>query len=645
MKLSFVSRLISFVIVFALMLSAVVAVWGWYQLDKPYQITQEFKQYRNVFDIDTRILLERYLASGQANLLQDAENQLNAMKTKTFDWLSESDNTAIQSGIDALQSEVQQVRSAGKLSANPQTLLMNNERERNGDLLSLNRYAEKAQSTPAWQIADFLQKLVELEHSLNQISLYRQRYLETQDKAIEKTLLDENQHFAELVKQLEAMPRFGIYTEVDEEALIPQEPDEIGELSIGSLHSLTQRYEKELRNTQTMQQQVMASREDLNQEMLAFQAMLADYESKISQIKADITQRLQWLVLLALVFIIPALCLQFVMQNRLMRFLLKLDGFFKAMLAGHYQQSLTSELAFSETNSVVEAALHLQQYLGDLIDKLDHQAQTLINASRTLQEESEATSTLTQQQQHTTDQVATAVMQLSYSFKEVANNATDASEFAGQANEATYSARHKLSLASTATQQLAMDLLDAETVIHRLEQNSQNIQSVLEVIQGVAEQTNLLALNAAIEAARAGEHGRGFAVVADEVRLLASRTTESTEEIKAIIEQLATSGAEATSIVGRQSAAAKRCAAQTDDANLAMAPVVSAMDNITQMNSSIATATQQQTATVDEIARAAEQIKSSSIDVNQHIVGIGQSGRGLTTISEELKLLVVALKQ
>ncbi|WP_289286688.1 methyl-accepting chemotaxis protein, partial [Methylophaga sp. UBA3991] len=484
MKLSFVSRLISFVIVFALILSAVVAVWGWYQLDKPYQITQEFKQYRNVFDIDTRILLERYLASGQANLLQDAENQLDAMKTKTFDWLSESDNTAIQSGIDALQSEVQQVRSAGKLSANPQTLLMNNERERNGDLLSLNRYAEKAQSTPAWQIADFLQKLVELEHSLNQISLYRQRYLETQDKAIEKTLLDENQHFAELVKQLEAMPRFGIYTEVDEEALIPQEPDEIGELSIASLHSLTQRYEKELRNTQAMQQQVTASREDLNQEMLAFQAMLADYESKISQIKADITQRLQWLVLLALVFIIPALCLQFVMQNRLMRFLLKLDGFFKAMLAGYYQQSLTSELAFSETNSVVEAALHLQQYLGDLIDKLDHQAQTLINASRTLQEESEATSTLTQQQQHTTDQVATAVMQLSYSFKEVANNAIDASEFAGQANEATYSARHKLSLASTATQQLAMDLLDAETVIHRLEQNSQNIQSVLEVIQG-----------------------------------------------------------------------------------------------------------------------------------------------------------------
>ncbi len=645
MKLSFVSRLITFVIVFALILSSIVAIWGWYQLDKPYQMTQEFKQYRNTFDIDTRILLERYLATGQANLLQDAENQLAIMKTKTFDWLNVADNQVIHDGINALQSEVQQVRSAGKLSANPQTLLVNNERERNGDLLSLNRYAQKAQSTPASEVIAFLQVLVELEHSLNQISLYRQRYLETQDDVTKKSLLNQNQHFSDLLGQLETLPRFGIYTEVDEEALIPEEPDEIGEQTLESLNSLTRRYEKELNNTLSMQQKVIASRQGLNQEMLAFQAMLTKNENKIRQIKADITQRLQWMILLATLFIIPALCVQFVMQNRLMRFLLKLDAFFKALHKGDYQQSLTSQLAFVETNSVVDAALHLQRYLAELIDKLDSQAQTLINASQSLQTESKATSTLTLQQQQSTEQVATAVMQLSYSFKEVANNAVDASEHVLQANDATQSVRQKLSEASMATQQLASDLLEAETVVHRLEQNSQNIQSVLEVIHSVAEQTNLLALNAAIEAARAGEHGRGFAVVADEVRLLASRTTESTEEIKSIIEQLTRSGIEATNIISRQSAAAKSCAAHNDMANLAMAPVVSAMDEITQMNSSIAIATQQQTTTVDGIARAAEEIKSSSIDVSQHIVGISQSGKSLADISHELKLLIVDLKQ
>ena len=225
------------------------------------------------------------------------------------------------------------------------------------------------------------------------------------------------------------------------------------------------------------------------------------------------------------------------------------------------------------------------------------------------------------EQQSKTDQVATAINQMSATVQEVARSAEAASHSANQANDSAMNDHDVVQSTINAINSLADEVISSSDVIAKLESNSDDIGRVLDVIKGIAEQTNLLALNAAIEAARAGEQGRGFAVVADEVRTLAQRTQESTQEIQSMIEALQAGARNAGEAMQSSRTRAESCTQQAAEANDSLQSILSAVKEINELNAQIASASEQQSAVAE--------------DINKNVVGISQIATQSSANSQE----------
>jgi len=247
------------------------------------------------------------------------------------------------------------------------------------------------------------------------------------------------------------------------------------------------------------------------------------------------------------------------------------------------------------------------------------------------------TSQVIDRQQQETEQVATAMNEMVATVQEVARNVSDAAQAANSANSEANSGQQVVNAAISKIDQLAKEVSSAAEVLHRVEDDSQKVGTVLDVIKDIAEQTNLLALNAAIEAARAGEQGRGFAVVADEVRTLAGRTQKSTEEIQVMIESLQSGTRDAVAVMERGQVMTGETVEQANKAGEALQAITAAVDSITNMTAQVASAAEEQNSVAEEINTNIANISNLSQETGEASQSSGSAVDQLSQLASQLE--------
>jgi len=308
---------------------------------------------------------------------------------------------------------------------------------------------------------------------------------------------------------------------------------------------------------------------------------------------------------------------------------------------------LTTAISVSGNDEIgqLEQAMHstttqlheIVQGINDITDKLS-------TAAGSMSEITTTTRGGVEQQKSGVEQVATAMNEMTATVQEVARNAAGAADAAQNADAESQTGHAEVQRTVESIDTLANGLEHARQVLQELQSGTENISSILDVIRGISEQTNLLALNAAIEAARAGEQGRGFAVVADEVRTLASRTQQSTQEINGMIQQLQTGVGDAVEAMATSHERANDTVKQASLAGQSLESITRAVATINEMNLMIATGAEEQSAVAEEINRNVVEINQIADMTAAGAQHTAQSSDELSSLADNLKQVVGQFK-
>jgi len=370
----------------------------------------------------------------------------------------------------------------------------------------------------------------------------------------------------------------------------------------------------------------------------------ADVAFQLQQsVRKDVDSANLWTWSVMIIATLIAVVVAYITVNRITKPLAEVNRILDIVASGDMTQRLTE--------SGKDEFGELSRSCNTLIDSLRSLIQGIISRSTQLAAASEETSAITgessqaiRNQQAQVEQAATATTEMSSTSQAVSSSAQQALSEIQNADKEAERVKGISNQNKATIEQLAREVEDASQVINKLHKDSASIGGILDVIRGIAEQTNLLALNAAIEAARAGEQGRGFAVVADEVRSLASKTQESTQEIQGMIESLQTGAEAAVTAMSRGKQQAESCVEQSDHANTALNSITSAVAQAHDVSEEISTAAQEQQQVSQEISERLESIVAIAEQTAEGASQTNISSSEVAQLAEELRQSVEKFK-
>ena len=372
-------------------------------------------------------------------------------------------------------------------------------------------------------------------------------------------------------------------------------------------------------------------------------------EAQVAVVEAKVQERMEGVVLsivgVAVVVLLVIAAAGMLLANTILRPLNLMKANLDDIAAG--EGDLTRRLTITSQDELGQLAGSFNRFVDKihgLVRQITEMTTQLTGLVHQVSDQAHRSDQAMERQRHETDQVATAINEMSAAAQEVAKSAQNAAVAAQQTDEEGQAAKRVVAGSIVKIHALVDDIRSSGVSLDSLQKDVSSIVSVLGVIRSIAEQTNLLALNAAIEAARAGEAGRGFAVVADEVRALASRTQISTQEIQGMIDRLQAGTQSAVEAMRRSSEAGDGTSAQANEAGASLDTMAQLIATINSMNAQIASAAEEQTAVAEEINRSVHQIAVAVDSVADETQLGAQTSRSLADLGQRLGQLVAQFR-
>ncbi|WP_412503755.1 methyl-accepting chemotaxis protein [Shewanella indica] len=636
MKISTLSLGASALLLLLAALLASLVLWSSEQRQEAELQSQTLQGLQQEFLVDIRANLDKYLASGDAGRLEQARAQLNDIHDRL-----PVDSQLAQELAQLVTALDGKYRAAGKLAGNPRQLLAHAETEMLDNNKRLADYGDQGLATAPQAAHEYLQLSRELPPLVYQLSQLTQDYLLGREQRLKPYLDSTITQLADWHDRLSALPLLGLYrtVEADEFALGDDEPEreEIGESYRAELLSLSSRYAKEVTNTEQqlldnrqMQDALRADMHKLQQNLLT---MAAEQQQRTDKLKHELQL---WLYLALAVLALFAVAYLILQQLRVVKPLQLLNAAFSQLSESNTRERLN----ISRRCETGQIAAHFNALLNRFESEDEQQRQQLARISQSLsalvQKISEMAGS-TRETQQVVDQARQQTLQLSELAGLVSDSSAALASRAGNTAEQMHQSELEAQQMLEATDSTRTAVAECHQALASLDDSVAAVAGIIDVIGNIAGQTNLLALNAAIEAARAGEQGRGFAVVADEVRSLSSRTQSSLDEIGAILNRLTNANkslgqsmdgiAEATDRQRQRAESLKQLAQEVRQQAFAMA-------SGTQQGTEYA---QSQLAHLQSFSSAMEQLRSQAITASEQGQAIAsQVAAGVAEIEQNL---------